>query len=288
MAIIRMAHLCRIQLKELFRTPIFYAYLCLFFVYYHHLSESTVRLQQETGLWVNAWGYAAGVFSNYQSTLAFGLGAVMLFSDLPLIREYALFESTRCSRNVWVGGRILYVLGVSVMYTLFMLIMCALTSRGRFTETAAWGKLLNTVANGYSFGSYHVPVDLSLPVTGALTPLQAFGVTAGMGVLATAFIGLVMLCLSLCLGRVVALAGASLFAVLDFLIAEKLPFWCYRLSPLSLTRLSIIFCSDMPYYPTWAEALTTLLAINALCIVLAFLIAHQNRHFANQILKEQY
>ena len=44
----------------------------------------------------------------------------------------------------------------------------------------------------------------------------------------------------------------------------------------------------MPYYPTWAEALTTLLAINALCIVLAFLIAHQNRHFANQILKEQY
>ena len=39
MAIIRMVHLCRMQLKELFRTPIFYAYLCLFFFYYHHLGQ---------------------------------------------------------------------------------------------------------------------------------------------------------------------------------------------------------------------------------------------------------
>lgn len=75
------------------------------------------------------------------------------------------------------------------------------------------------------------PDEIGLPVTGNLTLLQAFGLTAGMGVLATAFIGLVMLCLSLCLGRVAALSGASVLAVPDFLITEKLPFWCYRLSP---------------------------------------------------------
>ena len=87
MAMKRVGHLCLLQIKELLRNPTFYAYLCLFFVYYHYLADGAVRLQQESGLWVNAWGYAAGVFSNYQSTLAFGLGAVMLFSDLPLVRE---------------------------------------------------------------------------------------------------------------------------------------------------------------------------------------------------------
>lgn len=288
MAVTRMGHLCRVQLKELLRTPIFYAYLCLFFVYYHHLSESTVWLQQEAGLWVNAWGYAAGVFSNDQSTLVFGLGAVMIFSDLPLIREHALFESTRCSRNVWVGGRILYVLFVSVIYTLYMLLLCALTSRGKLTEPTAWGKLLNTIANGYSFDGYHVPVDLSLPVINAFTPLQAFGMTALMSVLACSVMGLVMLCLSLCVGRIAALSGVSLLAVLDFLISEKLPFWCYRFSPFSLTRLSIIYCPDMPYYPTWVEGIVTLLAANVLCGALALVLSHRHKHFADEILKEQY
>ena len=162
MAMKRVGHLCLLQIKELLRNPTFYAYLCLFFEYYHYLADGTVRLQQESGLWVNAWGYAAGVFSNYQSTLALGLGAVMLFSDLPLVREYALFEATRCSRNTWIGGRILYVGGVSVLYACLMLLLCAFTSRGRLMETAEWGKLLNTLANGYGFGEYHVPVSLSL------------------------------------------------------------------------------------------------------------------------------
>lgn len=288
MAITRMIHLCRMQIKELFRTPIFYVYVGLFFVYYHYLNQSTVRLQQESGMWVNAWGYTAGVFSNYLSTLAFGLGAVMLFSDLPLIREYALFESVRCSRNEWVGGRIMYVICVSVLYTFIMMFLCVLTCRGRLTETESWGKLLNTIANGYHFPDYSVPVDLSTGVTGRYTPLQAFGLTAGMGILASSVVGLVMLCLSLGFGRVVALSGASCLAVFDFVIYQKMPFWCYRLSPLSFTRLSIICNYDMPYYPNEKEALITLLLINAGCIVLTILISHWNKHFANQILKEQY
>ena len=191
------------------------------------LADGTVRLQQESGLWVNAWGYAAGVFSNYQSTLALGLGAVMLFSDLPLVREYALFEATRCSRNTWIGGRILYVGMISVLYASLLLLLCAFTSRGRLMETSDWGKLLNTLANGYGFGEYHVPVSLSLEVTQNLTPLAAFGLTVLMSALATAAMGLMMLCLSLSVGRIGAIAAGCMVAVLDFVIYQKLPFWCY-------------------------------------------------------------
>ena len=288
MAMKRVGHLCLLQIKELLRNPTFYAYLCLFFVYYHYLADGTVRLQQESGLWVNAWGYAAGVFSNYQSTLALGLGAVMLFSDLPLVRECALFEATRCSRNTWIGGRILYVGGVSVLYASLMLLLCAFTSRGRLMETSEWGKLLNTLANGYGFGGYHVPVSLSLEVTQNLTPLAAFGLTVLMSALATAAMGLMMLCLSLIVGRIGAIAAGCMVAVLDFVIYQKLPFWCYWLSPLSFTRLSIVYCPKMPYYPTWQQALVLLLVCNALCILLAFGLAHCNRAFAKGICKEQY
>lgn len=288
MAIKRAAHLAWVQLRELFCSPLFYAYLCLFFVYYHHLNQETVRMQRETGLWVNAWGYAAGVFSNGGATLVFGLGAVILFSDLPLIREDALLESVRCSRGVWAGGRVLYVFAVSVIYAGFMLLTCALTSRGRMTDPSAWGKALNTIANGYRIDPYSLPVELPLAVVNAFTPMAAFGVTMLMSVLASACVGMLMLCLSLGFGRVAALGGASVMALFDFLVSEKLSYYCYRLSPLSFTRLSIIASPEASYYPTIQWALTTLLTADALLSALALALAHRNRRFAGMILKEQY
>ena len=52
--------------------------------------------------------------------------------------------------------------------------------------------------------------------------------------------------------------------------------------------LSIVYCPKMPYYPTWQQALVLLLACNALCMLLAFGLAHCNRTFAKGICKEQY
>lgn len=288
MAIRHMIYLCRVHLKELLRTPIFYAYLCLAFVYYHHLNAQVVLLQQELCIQVNAWGYTAGVFSDYRSPIVFGLGAVMMFSDIPLLRDNALFESTRCSRNVWVGGRILYILCVSVMYTLFMTLMCVLTCRGNLSDPSAWGKILNTIANGYSFGGYAIPLELSLSVTGIVSPMEGFGLVIFMGIMSCMFVGLCILALSLCLNRMTALLGASLVAIMDFLIALKLPFWWYRVSPLSFTRLSIICNSNMPYYPTACEAAITLLIGNAAWILLTILLSQLNQQFANRILREQY
>ena len=47
MAMKRVGHLCLLQIKELLRNPTFYAYLCLFFVYYHYLADGAVRLQRK-------------------------------------------------------------------------------------------------------------------------------------------------------------------------------------------------------------------------------------------------
>lgn len=288
MAVRHMIYLCRVHFKELLRTPIFYAYLCLAFVYYHYLNAPMVRLQQELGVQVNAWGYTAGVFSHYLPTMVFGLGAVMLFSDLPLLRDNALFESTRCSRSAWVGGRVLYVACVSVLYTFFMVLMCLVTCRGSLSDPTSWGKIMNTFANGYTIGSYAIPVELSLTVTGALSPLEGVGLVFLMGSMSAMLIGLCILALSLCLNRIAALIVVSFVAIFDFLITLKLPFWFYRLSPLSFMRLSIISNANMPYYPTVSEAAVTLLLGNAMLALLAFLLSHWHQHFANRILQEQY
>ncbi len=288
MAIKRVLHLCRVQLKELMLTPTLYAFLCLLFVYFYHLNADARRLQLITGQTLNAWGYTAGVCSNYLFSFVFGLGCIALFSDLPLIRENALFESVRCSRNAWIGGRILYVLCVSAMYTLVMLTLCMLTSRGSLAVTPRWGKLLNTLANGYAFDDVNLPVVMRLSYMNAFAPAQAMGVVAAMCFGAASFIGLTILCLSLLVGRVPSLLCGSLIAVLDFVIYEKLPYRFYRISPLSFMRLEIVVNPDMPYYPTLPQAAVTITAMVLAAMLLTVAAAHRSKAISRLLLKEQY
>lgn len=280
--------MCRVQLKELLLTPTLYAFLCLLFVYFYHLNADARRLQAITGQSLNAWGYTAGVCSNYLYSFVFGLGCIALFSDLPLIRENALFESSRCSRNVWIGGRILYVLCVSAMYTLIMLVLCMLTSRGSLGFTAKWGKLLNTLANGYQFDDVNLPAVMRLSYMNAFTPVQAVCVVAAMCFGAASVIGLTILCLSLCVGRVPALLGGSLIAVLDFVIYEKLPYSFYRVSPLSFMRLEIVVNPDMPYYPTLPQAALTVTGMVLVGMALSVAVSHRSKAVTQLMLKEQY
>lgn len=288
MAVRRALYLCIVHLKELFRTPLFYAYLCLFFIYFYHLNVPTVLFQEETDIRINAWGYTAGVFSTPLSTIVFGMGIIMLFSDLPLLRGNALFESTRCSRNVWVFGRVLYVVGVSVFYTCIMFLLCLLTSRGELFDTDRWGKILNTIANGYHFEEIDDLLELSLTLTGKYTPIQAFGLSFMMCALCAISLGLCMLLLSMSFGRIIALLVGCVFSVLDFVISWKLPYVAYHASPLSLTRLSVICVPDMPYYPTFSYALTALIGSSVLVSVLCIAVSHMNKSFADKILRNQY
>lgn len=279
--------MCRLQMRTLFRSVTFYVYLCLLFVFYHYMNAPIVRMQQETGLAVTAIGYTVSVFSHFESVIVFGIGAVLLFSDLPLIRSNSLLEANRCSRNVWVGGRILYIAWLSVLYTIFMIAVCMFTCRGTIQNGDTWGKILNTLANGF-------PVDgtqsseLTPAVVQGFTPWQALGITSVMCVQASMLIGLSIFFLSLLAGRTISLAFASLLSCFDFLIYEKLPFWYYRLSPLSFTRITIIVRPNTPDYPTMADAFVTLICVNAAIIIGIILIAHCQRLFSKRILQENY
>ena len=288
MAVRRALYLCRVHLKELFRTPLFYAYLCLFYVYFHKMNSTTVLLQQETGLKINAWGYAASMFSTPLYTIVFGLGIVLIFSDLPLFRGNALFESTRCSRSVWVSGRVLYIVGIAVFYTFVMAVLCILTSHGAINDTEKWGKLLNTMANGYQIEELEGLLEISVNITGRYTPIQAFGLSFLMSALCATFLGLLMLLLSMSFGRTAALMGGSILSVLDFVIYWKLPYEAYHISPLSLTRLNIICVPDMPCYPTLQYAMTALIGSSILVSTLCIAVSHMNKSFADKILRNQY
>jgi len=285
MAMRRMLHLCRVQIAELLRNSTLYVLMGLAMIYYYYLNQNVLRLQESLHLQLNAWGYTAAAFSSCPVALVFGLGSVILFSDMPLIRENALLESTRCSRNVWLGGRIFYIVLVSVGYTALMILMCALTSGGSLTMTS-WDKILNTLAHGYTFGETSLPIEITLSYTGGFTPLQAIIIVFLMGIMFNLLLGIIMLGVSFALNRAAAISLASVIAMLDLAIHEKLPYVLYRISPLSFMRLSVISDADMPYYPTMREAISTMVIMILAASLFAAVIVRNNRIFYRRTMGE--
>lgn len=281
MALKQIIHIGRVHLRQLLLTPTLYAFLCLLFVFFWHLNADARKLQAVTGLSLNAWGYTAGVFSDPLTVLVFALGAIALLSDLPLIRPNTVLESSRCSCAVWAGGRVLYVFGATLFYTLAMVMLCTLTSGGSLAVDAGWGKLLNTLANGYTFSEYSVPAKMSLCFTTEYDPIHALALSALMGWGAGFCAGMIMLAVSVWANRTLALFSGSVLAVLDYVTYEKLPYWVYRISPFSFMRLGIITQRDMPWYPTAAEAGVTLGGLILLLVPVVLLAAGRQRAGGN-------
>ena len=288
MAIKRSMHLCGIQLKQLLLTPTTYVFLGLLFVYFYKLNEGARLLHVVTGLRLNAIGYTMGTFSSQGATLVFGLGVVAVFSGLPLVRENAVFEAVRCGRGTWISGRILFVVFVSFLYTLIMVLLCIFTSGGELSFAPGWGKLINTLANGYIFEEVNISAQFRLSYMTMYTPSAALAITLGMCWGAATLIGLTILWLSLLVSRIPALLAGTVIALFDFIISEKLPFWAYHCSPVSFARMSIVSNPDMPYYPTLGYAIPVLLAAVALSAAVCYTVTLRSKTISGILLKEQY
>ncbi|HPJ03228.1 MAG TPA: hypothetical protein PKU80_10350 [Candidatus Limiplasma sp.] len=288
MAVKRGMHLCGVQLKQLLLTPTTYVFLGLLFVYFYKLNEAARLLHVVTGLRLNAIGYTVGAFSSNGAALVFGLGAVAVFSGLPLVRENAVFEAVRCGRGTWVSGRILFVVFVSFAYTLIMALLCVLTSGGEVSFAPGWGKLINTLVNGYVFEGIQIDAEFRLSYTTMYTPSAALAITLAMCWGAATLIGLTILWLSLLASRIPALLAGTVIALFDFIISEKLPYWAYHYSPVSFTRMSIVSNPDIPHYPTLEYAVPVLLAAVAVSAALCYAVTLRSKAFSGILLKEQY
>lgn len=266
--------------------PTTYLYISLLLLYFYYSSDSMRLFQRENNIRVNAVGYAAGVFSKQGFPLVAGLGAVALFSDLPLFRGNIMYESVRCRREEWLASRIVYVGGLSILYTLMLVCICIGMSGGNYQES--WGKVLNSLAQGYGFNGMTLNATMSFSYMSVYTPLQALLLVSGICSMAGFTVGMIMLCISIAVGRIPAIMMGGVLSLIDVMVENGLPYWAYRFSPFSFIRLSIMMSDGQGYFPSIRQAVFSMIVVIVITGGLSMLLIRRNGMFAKQLFAEQY
>lgn len=266
--------------------PTTYLYLGLLILYFYYSSEPVRQVQRDNNMQINALGYTVGVFSKQGFPIVVGLGAVAFFSDLPLFRSNIMYESIRCKREEWIASRVIYILEFSILYTVALIGICIVATDG--TIQTDWGKILNALAHGYSFNGMSLNATMNFSYMSIYTPVEALLLVGGMCSLATFSIGVMMLCLSISVGRIPAIIAGGILPLIDVMVENGLPYWAYRFSPFSFIRLSIMMSDGKGYFPSIGQAVLGLSMVIIVFVGMSILLVKRNNMFIRQLFNEQY
>lgn len=187
------------------------------------------------------------------------LGIILMFSNAPFRNENSLFCVIRAGYKKWCIGQILYIVFASLIYvfSLFMLtnLFCIQTLGCSFS----WGK---------TFATLRLTTNFVYPITEKIqllyTPLEAFLHTVFLIFMLSVFFGLLIFLMSSLFGK----ASGLIFTVLLVLLG-LMPDFCSapaliaKISPCSLTQISLLDKTEMTLYPsiTYAYAVLGVLII---------------------------
>lgn len=277
-----------LSMKLLFRDANTYVFLVAIYVAMLQWNKIPRSLQASTGLQLNVYGYAVSLFSTPGATLVLALGALTMYATLPLLRENTVSEVMRCSRTTWVLSRILYVIVLAILYPVAMLFCASFTTFGSWAISSSWGKLLNTYAHGLVIDGAAMSIEINTEITSLYQPWQAWLITWGLQSGACLTLGLLTLGLSLIAGRYMTMIVGSMLAVFDFLIAQKLPYFLYHVSPFTWTRFAMVGLGTNGFVPTVQGSLLRYGFICCGLILFVFICARNQKRMSKTFLSEQY
>lgn len=201
------------------------------------------------------------------------IGMVFIFSNAPFLDNNQPFIIIRSGKKTWIAGKIFYILLASFIYLFILNIisMVILLRYGTF-NLEGWGKLVNTLALTNAGVEFDVNITILPEFIKNYSPIAAFTKSFFMQWLVCVFLGLIMFNINLKCDKNYGGFIASLFIVLDILIFNVLHYKFYKISPVSLGKLTILQQESTSIFPTYTYGLVFLISsIIILCIVCIWL-----------------
>ncbi|WP_422659488.1 hypothetical protein ACK8P5_02830 [Paenibacillus sp. EC2-1] len=230
-------------------------------------------------IWIFAWisDYASAVGVNvtpwvfpYLLTMPiifmiYGVLTTLLFSDAPFTDSHTPFLMVRTSRRNWVLGQLLYILITSFLYTAFFVLMSMVVLIPNLKFSLDWGAVLKTLAYDpgspakYNIESYSYIKD---PVISMFSAMEAMLISFGLFWLVSLFMGVLIFCFNVVLGRLSGLIAAGVFTCIAYfaVYVGKLSFgnMVYYISPLSWTSMFYLDWGNTSSMPTPLYAISCL------------------------------
>lgn len=236
--------------------------------------SSSIRTQ------TNVLGILPYMYSSNLSyfRLVIQLGIILMFSNAPFKTDNSLFSVMRTGYTKWCIGQLLYIIGASLIYVISLFLLTNIFCIKTLGYSNSWGK---------TFATLRMMNDFVYPITEKIqllySPFEAFGHTILLIFMLSVFFGLLIFLMSSLIGRSSGLI-LSVMLVLLGLMPDfcSIPALIAKLSPCSLTQISLLDKTGMTLYPSVTYAYTVLGILIAVLIA-ANIFIYSNRKIRHKI-----
>lgn len=191
------------------------------------------------------------LFSNVYFIFLFMLGVVYLFSDIPFMQHFYMYQIARIGRKKWAVGQIGSIIIQSLFLMIFNLLVSVLWIVRHCEWKMEWGKLLHTAALTNAPGYYGFLFEIPYSAMQKYSPQELTILTLFIGTLVIAFIGILMFAICLILNRYWAIATAVAMISMVYLVHNANPAMVQRISafaPVSWIQTTNIGTKMYNYY----------------------------------------
>lgn len=215
-----MFKICGYQFRQTFRSPRLYLALLL---------GCAIQIISAMPLldFSKAMGKPLGILEafiyfncdTYTASCAF-LGAVLVIADIPFSSQNETYTLLRVSRRRWVAGKILYLLGICVVYYIILFLAGALFISGNAFFANIWSDPITVLSQNQAQElalAYHVYFPYRHILT--LSPLLACGLSFLLSVSYIFMMSLVIFWLNLRISKVLSYLAAAMVHVVGYILA---------------------------------------------------------------------
>lgn len=206
------------------------------------------------------------------------LGIILMFSNAPFKNDNSLFCVMRTGYKKWCIGQILYIVFASLIYVFSLFLLTNLFCIHTLGYSFSWGKTFSTLRLTTNF-VYPITEKIQL----LYTPLEAFLHTVFLIFMLSVFFGLLIFLMSSLIGKASGLILSATFVLLglmpDFCSAPAL---IAKISPCSLTQISLLDKTGMSLYPSVAYAYAVL-GVLIIALLAANIIVYNSKRVRHKI-----
>lgn len=245
-----------------------YVLFLLLLIFVHHyvrpFYDVSVRVERDLPLAIFPF-----LTNGTMTQIIIMFGMLFLFCDAPFTDNSQLYTIIRSGKERWAVGQILYILSASALYLLVIALLSIFMLLPNVDFADKWGSIFSTLAQGGNLGN----ISLSIPqrIVAQYTPVEAMVTSFLLEWGAVVFLALLLFAISLHANRIVGIVSVSVLILFDTVVSTNLPYWYYKLSPVSMARLTTLDALGSQGRPTLLYAglfyCLGILLLSAICII---------------------
>lgn len=235
---LKMIRICtQVNFQKWSVNPRIYTLLVIIIAFLAYHSYGLSQFAAEKDVSVSPW-----VFPHLMTPpvmQVFACFTILLFSDAPFADRHMPFLVIRAGRRNWVIGQLIYIIVAAFVYTAFIFIISILVLIPNVQMTTDWGIILKTLASNSETSVTIFPDQRILSMFSAV---EAALISFGLFWLVSIFIGVLIFCFNVAIGKMSGLIASGVFIFLSFFSIVQgrliLGDWISYLSPISWMSMS--------------------------------------------------